>query len=166
MAAEEQRSADEIADDFARAVDQHDVEKVLSLCSPDVELMWLPVGTFHGVDEVRQQLQELYTAFPDFSRPTDRRHVAGDSVVLEYHATGTFEGGPFAGLEPTGKRGRVLVCEVIEVSNGKVVRAASYWDGMQMARELGIMPAEGSVGDRAMSTVINFASRAKKTLRR
>ncbi|MDX1620832.1 MAG: ester cyclase [Nitriliruptorales bacterium] len=158
------RSDAEVITSYTAALDDHDIDGLLATLSDDIELTWVPVGTFHGKAEVRSALEELFTAFPDFSRPESQRIVSDDRAALEYQASGTFEGGPFAGLEPTGNKGTIDVCEFMELANGRIVRSTVYWDGMQMARELGVMPAEGSPGDKAMTALINLTSKAKKRL--
>lgn len=156
----------EIVDEFVRAFNERDVDGVMALVAADAEMTWIPVGRFSGAAAIRKEMDELLTAFPDFTRTPGERHVAGNTVTIQYQASGTFDGGPFAGLEPTGKQGTIDVCDVITIEDGKVAESTVYWDGMQMARELGLMPAEGSTGDKAFSAVVNFATRAKKRLKR
>ncbi len=158
--------AEKTVDEFVHAFNERDLDAAMSMVADDAEMTWIPVGTFNGAAAIRTEMGELFTAFPDIVRTAGERHVAGDTVTIQYKTSGTFEGGPFAGIEPTGAQATVDVCDVITVQDGKIVKSTVYWDGMQMARELGVLPAEGSTSEKAMTTVINFATRARKRLKR
>ena len=140
-----------------------DVDGVLELMADDVELIW-PIDVYRGKAEVRQALQELFRAFPDFQRDAERIVVEDDHAVTEFVASGTFEGGPFAGYEPTGKHGTLHGSEINTFSDGKVTRARVYYDQMEFAREAGLLPQEGSPGERAMAGMINAVTKVRQRL--
>lgn len=163
LAAEELRR---LTEEFNAFVADGDVAGLMGMCTDDVSMMWLPVGTFDGKGEVREQWEELFTAFPDFARDTEIIAIDGDTVVSRTIATGTFTGGPFAGYEPTGAAGQVHVIDIVHTKGGKVQRLESYWDGMEMARSLGILPAEGTVADKVARRATNAVTRARHLRKR
>ncbi len=147
-------------------IDARDVDGLLGMMSADVSMMWLPVGTFNGHVGVREAMDMLYTAFPDFRRTQDSLAITDGTAVVEFTATGTFSGGPFDGYQPTGRTGEVIGAEIVDVGDdGLITSVRTYWDGMQMARELGLLPEEDSVLDRGLHGALNVMTRARRVIR-
>ncbi|MEA2471820.1 MAG: hypothetical protein QOE38_2819 [Thermoleophilaceae bacterium] len=48
----------------------------------------------------------------------------------------------------------------------KVVTNTVYYDGVEFARQIGMLPARDSAGDRAMLAAFNGATKLKRRLRR
>lgn len=157
---------DLVIERYQARLDARDIEGLLALQAPDATMMWLPVGTFTGRDAIRGALEMLFTAFPDFERTKDSMISQGNTVALEFTATGTFTGGPFDGYQPTGASGEVIGSELITVDDdGMIMSTRTYWDGMQMARELGLMPDEDSILDRGLHGALNVMTRARRVIR-
>lgn len=156
-------------DDLVRAYNERlggrDIDGVLELCTDDVELIW-PIDVYRGKVQAREALRDLYRAFPDFNREADLVIVDDDHAAVEFRATGTFDGGPFGGYEPTGKGGTVHGGEVLTIEDGKLARIRVYYDQMEFAREVGLLPETGSPGERAMSGMINAVTKVRQRLSR
>jgi hypothetical protein len=89
------------------------------------------------------------------------RIVADDtSAVVQWHAAGTFTGGPFQNIVPTGRRVDLRGADVMEIADGLVQHNTIYYDGATFARQIGLLPALGSRADQAMLAAFN----AKTTL--
>lgn len=155
----------ELVQTYNERVNAGDVEGVLELCTENVTLVW-PVDVFEGKSEARRALQELFAAFPDFRRETDLTIVDGVHAATEFRASGAFEGGPFAGYQPTGKGGTLHGSELVTTENGKLARVRVYYDQMEFAREVGLLPDEDSPGGRAMAGMINAVTKVRQRLRR
>ena len=70
--------------------------------------------------------------------------ATGDKVVVRWHLTGTFSGDArFEGAIATGESIDITGCDVLTVRDGKIVHNDAYMNGMQMARQLGVLPAAG-----------------------
>lgn len=81
--------------------------------------------------------EKYTTAFPDLSFELRHRHSPRDDVsVIEFTATGTHRA-ELEGIPATGRRIEVLVCNVIEVEHGKIVREREYFDSMSLIDQLG-----------------------------
>lgn len=142
-----------------------DIDGVLGLCTDDVAMIW-PVDVYQGKAQARQALQDLYRAFPDFQREADLVIVGDGQAAVEFRASGTFEGGPFGGYEPTGKGGTLHGSEILTLQDGKLARIRVYYDQMEFAREVGVLPEAGSSGERAMSGMINAVTKVRQRLGR
>lgn len=141
-----------------------DLDGLMALRHEDVIEDFVPVGILRGRDESRAYLAELFAAFPDFTLTPGRRAAAGEVVFADWRATGTHTGGPFQGVEPTGRRMELRGVDVFEVRDGLIARSTVYYDGLGVARSMGMMPAQGSGGERAMITAFNAATRAREAI--
>ena len=125
---------------------------------------FVAIGEIRGKASIRRFFDELFTAFPDFEITADR--IVGDrsTAVVQWHATGTFSGGAYQGIEPTGKHVETRGVDVMEITEGRVVRDTIYYDGASFARQIGLLPRSGSGTDKAMLSVFNTVTRMRQRL--
>jgi steroid delta-isomerase-like uncharacterized protein len=123
---------------------------------------FVAIGEIQGKTSIRRFFDELFTAFPDFEMTVDR--IVGDrsTAVVQWHATGTFSGGTYQGIEPTGKHVETRGVDVMEITDGRVVRDTIYYDGASFARQIGFLPRSGSGTDKAMLSVFNTVTRMRQ----
>src|SRR4051794_27822366 len=121
-----------------------------------------------GAQALAQWFRDLFAAMPDWS--LDVENVVDDGerqVVVQWHATATFTGAPFLGIEPNGRRVDVRGCDVIRVDeNDKVVTNTVYYDATEYARQIGMLPPRDSAADRAMLAAFNGATKLRRRLGR
>ena len=148
------------------AVAAKDLDAMRAMWHNNVVDDFVALGMFEGKDAVGAFFAELFTAVPDMQF-TINRIVGGDDRVAvgEWSITGTFDGGPFQGLEPTGRQVEIRGVDVMEFDGGLLCRTTIYYDGLRFARQVGILPTEGSAADRVMASSFNTLIRARKSLR-
>jgi steroid delta-isomerase-like uncharacterized protein len=95
--------------------------------------------TSDGESAVRDLLQELMTAFPDFRAESGKLHHADDAVIGEGRVTGTHEG-PFAGIPPTGRRVEYPLVAIFEFEEDRLVCEKVYFDFATLLRQVGALP--------------------------
>jgi steroid delta-isomerase-like uncharacterized protein len=160
-------SAEAVARTYFDAVSRRDIEAMVAVWepgSPDV---------IHGVVEMRvpEDLRAwfggLFAAFPDFHFDVLDVVASGERAAVRWHATGTFDGpGRFQGLIPNGRKIDVEGCDVLNVRDGRVVRNDAYMNGAEMARQLGALPPEDSLPERALTGLLNLGTLARARLKR
>jgi hypothetical protein len=79
---------------------------------------------------------------------------------------GTFDGGPFQGIEPTGRVIEIRGIDVMEFEDSLLRYNTVYYDGLSFARQVGLLPAAGSRADRGMLAAFNATTKTKARLRR
>ena len=121
---------------------------------------FVAIGEIRGHDAVRAFFGELFAAFPDFTMTVDKIVADDAAAVVQWHAAGAFTGGPFQGIEPTGRRVEVRGADVMEIADGLVQHNTIYYDGATFARQIGLLPGLGSRADQALLAAFN----AKTTL--
>jgi steroid delta-isomerase-like uncharacterized protein len=124
----------------------------------------VPVGLIRGRDELRDFFHSMFAAMPD-ARTTVTRLVAGEqSCAVEWRLEATFDGTPFMGIEPTGKHVEIRGFDLLELEDGELVSNTAYFDGAGFARQIGLLPADGSGADRAMKTTFNAVTKLRRAV--
>lgn len=121
-----------------------------------------------GKDALAGFFRELFAAFPDWTLEIEQTIDDGDRrVVVQWTARATFDGAPWQGIQPTGSKVTARGVDVISLdSDGKVDQNTVYYDGTGFARQIGMLPREGSMPDRAVLAVFNLTTKAKQRLRK
>jgi steroid delta-isomerase-like uncharacterized protein len=102
---------------------------------------WVSVAaetTHRGPGPIVVGLREFIASFPDWRADVKGVIAAGDIVVVEWEASGTFRA-PFRGRPPTGQSFRRRGCSVAEVEGGKIVRYRDYYDRATLLGQLGML---------------------------
>jgi glyoxylase-like metal-dependent hydrolase (beta-lactamase superfamily II) len=109
---------------------------------------------------VRAFFGELFAAVPDFDLRVQDMVVEKDRAVVRWRATGTFGGdAPFGGIEPNGSRIELEGCDVLLVTDGLIDRNDAFSDSMEFARQIGMMPPQGSGAEQRLAGLFNRRSR-------
>ena len=149
---------------FAR-LDERDLDALRQVWGPDT-VERFPTGTVHGADAVTAYFAETFAALPDMHMEVVKLVEDGEDVFVHWRLTGTHTGGPFQGIAPTGKAIALDGMDHFVIRDGMVASNFVVFDQMQFARAIGMMPADGSRGDRAVKSAFNARSRLVGRLRR
>ena len=125
---------------------------------------FVAIGEIRGKTSIRRFFEQLFGAFPDFEMTADRIVTDRSTAVVQWHATGTFSGGKYQGIEPTGKHVETRGVDVMEITDGRVVHDTIYYDGASFARQIGLLPRSGSGVDKAMLSAFNAVTQLRKRL--
>jgi steroid delta-isomerase-like uncharacterized protein len=159
-----QRQVEETARAYFDALAARDADRMASHWSEEGVDDIVPLAVLRGPDEVRRFFTELFAAFPD-GEMTVRRVVADErQAAVEWRITGTFTGGPFQGVEPTGRWLELRGVDLLEVEDGRLTRNTSYYDGAAFARQIGMLPPQDSGAERAMKNAFNAYMRVRRSV--
>jgi steroid delta-isomerase-like uncharacterized protein len=152
----------EVARAIFDALGKKQLDDAMAYVAEDSVDDFVAIGRFEGKPAIRKFFEELLTAFPTFEVAVER--IVGDdaTAVVQWKASGDFTGGPFEGVEPTGKYVEIRGIDVMEINDGTVRHNTIYYDGAAFARQVGILPRAGSTMDRAMLSAFNAATRLRK----
>jgi steroid delta-isomerase-like uncharacterized protein len=137
--------------------------------------VWKPGSTdhFYGMaelrvpEDLRAWFENLFRAFPDFLMEVEDMVAYGEKAAVRWSATGTFTGaGKFEGLTATGARVELEGLDLLTIRDGKIVENRAFTNAMEMARQMGAMPAAGSLGEKAIFGMVNARTAGFDLLKR
>ena len=144
------------------AIGKKDLDALSEFHTDETVDDFVAIGEIRSKQAIRQFFAELFAAFPDFDMKVDRIVADRSTAAVQWHAIGTFSGGKYQGIEPTGKTVETRGADVMEIADGHVVRDTIYYDGASFARQIGILPRSGSGTDKAMMSAFNTATRLRQ----
>jgi steroid delta-isomerase-like uncharacterized protein len=153
------RTPAEVARAAFDAILSRDPDGIVAVGAPGYADDFVAIGEVRGHEAVRGFFSELFAAFPDFEMTVDRIVADETSAAVQWHAAGTFTGGPFQGILPTGRRIEIRGADVMEISGGLIQHNTIYYDGAAFARQIGMLPARGSRADQALLAAFNAKTR-------
>ena len=124
----------------------------------------VPVGVLRGHAEIAAMFRELFAALPDLETTVTRLVTGEREAAVEWRMTGHFTGEPMQGVDPTGRRVDFRGVDYIELDGGKIVKVTAYYDSMEFARQIGLMPPRESGAERAMKTAFNTGTKLKRAI--
>jgi steroid delta-isomerase-like uncharacterized protein len=124
-----------------------------------------PDKTCRGAEEIGAYFEDTFAALPDWHIEVVAVAAEGDDVLVRWHLTGT-HAGTLLGVEPTGKSLAIDGIDHFVVRGGKVVSNFVVVDQMQYARQIGMMPPDGSAADRALKAAFNARTKLAEKLKR
>jgi predicted ester cyclase len=128
----------------------------------------------HGIarlvapDNYRAWFANFFAAVPDLRFEVLEVIAEGDRAAVRWRAAGTFNGtGKLEGFEPNGAKIEMTGCDVLTFDeDGMLVDNQAYTNGMELARQIGAMPPQGSRAEGAMAQAFNLKTRIAGRLRR
>ena len=121
----------------------------------------MPTATYRGPDEIEGYFDRLFAAVPDATLTMQGMAEQGDDVFVRWTLTGTHTGAAFEGIEPTGVRIDLDGVDHFTVRGGKIASNFVIFDQMQFARQVGLLPADGSRIDIGMKRGFNLLQRLR-----
>ena len=116
-------------------------------------------ATVLGPEGIRAHAARVHAGFPGLRFELVRAAHGEDFTAGEWRSVMTHLG-EFEGLKPTG---RVVESSGVDVATldgeGRIVRLDSYYDGAQIMRDLGLLPARGS---RVEGALVRAASLVRR----
>jgi steroid delta-isomerase-like uncharacterized protein len=124
-----------------------------------------PDRTCRGADEIADYFEQVFAALPDFHMEVCDVAEQDEHVFVRWHLTGTHTGGAIQGIEATGRSIALDGIDHCVLRDGKVVSNQIVFDQMSWARQIGLMPGDGSGADRALKAAFNAKTMLEKKIR-
>lgn len=149
-----------IARRYFEAIGAHDVDAAIAL--------WAPGGheNVRGQEDVtapeglRAYIGGLIGAMPDMRLEIVQTTTEGERCALHWRMKGTFAGPEaLSGVAPTGDPVTLEGVDVLTVRNGLIQSNEAFPDGLGFARQIGLMPAQGSTGEQRLMGAFNMKTK-------
>ena len=158
-------AVEKVARSYFAAVAARDPEAIASHWDEQGVDDMVPVRVLRGPREVAELFRELFAAFPDYEMTVEAITADSTSAAVQWRARGTFSGGRFMGLDPTGRQFELRGLDRLVVEDGKLVSNVAIFDGTAMARGIGMLPPRDSGAERAMYAAFNAGTKLRAALR-
>lgn len=155
--------ADVAKRDF-EALARRDADAMAACYADDAVVDFVPVGEKHGPAEIGGYLGGVFKAVPDLETEWSITTADDRVAVVQWTMRGTFTGEPFMDVEATGKRIELRGIDVMQIADGKIQHNTAYYDGMEFARQIGMMPAADSGAEKAMIGAFNAVTKLRGKL--
>lgn len=165
-------TADELIDRWEAAWSEKDPSAFAELCAPDVHYEDPLTGEpLEGPAELGRHAARLWAAFPDARMERTGERLTGDGVpsddetqfiaapskLLATHRA------PLEGLPPTNRFVVVHCVFYCELEEERLRRVRAFFDLYDAAVQLGVLPARGTLGEKALLVLRGFGLRAGRT---
>lgn len=149
-----------IARSYFEAIDAHDVERAVG--------MWAAGGRENvrgqvdvtAPDGVREFIGAMVEAMPDMKMEVVETTTEGDRCAVQWRLSGTFAGAAtFNGVAPTGDPIHLEGVDVLTVRDGLVQANDAFPDNIAFARQIGLMPEQGSTGEQRLMGAFNLKTK-------
>jgi hydroxyacylglutathione hydrolase len=152
--------AETVARRYFQAVADHDLDTAVSLWAEGGrEYVRGQVDTV-APEGVRSFIGGLLEAMPDLRFEVLSTTTEDERCAVQWRLTGTFAGpGEFAGVAPMGRAIELEGLDLITVRDGLIQSNDAFSDSMTFARQVGMMPAQGSAAEQRMIGAFNAKNR-------
>ncbi len=152
---------DELIDGWEAAWSGRDAAAFAEVCSDELHYED-PVTDepLEGLDDLGAHAERLWAAFPDArmertgARLGNGRFVAAPSKLLATHK------GALEGLPATNRFVVVHCVFYCELEHDRLLRVRAFFDLYDAATQLGVLPARGTMGEKALLVLRGFGLRA------
>jgi steroid delta-isomerase-like uncharacterized protein len=154
----------ELAQQILDALSAHDLDALRGIWADDV-VERFPDKTCRGKDELAAYFADLFAALPDFRMEKVSSLEEGDTVFVRWRMTGTHTGAQFSGIDATGKAVALDGMDEMTFRDGKLAHNFVVFDQMDVGRQLGLLPPDGSPPDRALKAAFNAKTKVAELIR-
>jgi steroid delta-isomerase-like uncharacterized protein len=145
-------------------LNRHDAATLAQLYTAET-VERFPDRTCHGGEEIVAYFEDVFAAIPDWNIQIVALAEQGEDVFVQWHMTGTHSGA-LLGIAPTGRALEIDGIDHFVVRDGKVLSNFVVIDQLQYARQIGMMPPDGSAADRAMKSAFSAKTKLARRLKR
>src|SRR3954464_7818555 len=145
------------------ALSRHDLDAIAAAWAHDGHSHISGQADATGPEGVRAYWAELFGASPDLRFDVDAMIAEGDRVAVQWSARGTFAGpGSYQGIQPTYARLDLEGLDLFSLRDGLIVREDAYTDGATFARQIGLLPPQGSTAEQRVTRAFNGQAKLKR----
>ncbi|MGA8045739.1 MAG: ester cyclase [Dermatophilaceae bacterium] len=145
-------------------INDHDVASMRQLWTAST-VEFLPDATCRGDDEVAAYFADKFAAIADFRLEVLAIAEWGEDALVHWRMTGRHTG-HLLGVAGTGKKIELDGIDHFVLRDGKVVTNTVVFDQMKFARQVGLLPRDGSVADKALKAAFNAKTSVALAARR
>ncbi len=148
--------AEAVARRYFEAIGVRDLEAAVDMWAPGGREYVRGQADVLAPEGVREFIGSLLDAMPDMKMDVVETTTEGERCAVRWTLTGTFAGpGALQGVAATGHPLKLEGVDVLTVREGKIQANDAFSDGMEVARQIGLMPPQDSPAEVGMRGAFN-----------
>jgi glyoxylase-like metal-dependent hydrolase (beta-lactamase superfamily II)/ketosteroid isomerase-like protein len=149
-----------IARRYFEAIGAHDVDTAIALWSPGGRENVRGQIDTTAPEGVRAYIGGLIGAMPDMAMEIVETTTEGERCAVHWRMKGTFAGPEaMSGVAPTGDPVTIEGVDVLTIRDGLIQSNEAFPDGLGFARQVGLMPVQGSAGEQRLMGAFNVKTK-------
>jgi len=157
--------AESVARRYFTAIDERDIDAAISCWAPGGRESVRGQIEGRAPEVVREFIGGLIAAVPDLRMEIVSTTTEGERCGVHWRLRGTFAGTQaFNGIAPTGSAIDLEGFDLITARDGLIESNDAFTDSMTFAREIGMMPPQGSRAEQRLSGAFNARTRIASRL--
>jgi glyoxylase-like metal-dependent hydrolase (beta-lactamase superfamily II)/predicted ester cyclase len=154
------KGTEAVARRYFEAIAARDVEAAVAFWAPGGRENVRGQVDVTAPEGVREFIGSLIEAMPDMSMEVIETTTEGERCAVQWQITGTFAGpGSMSGVQATGDPLKLEGVDVLTVHDGLVQANEAFPDGLSVARQIGLMPPQGSTAEQRLMGAFNIKTR-------
>lgn len=142
-------------------INAHDAEALREAWTPDGRERF-PTRTVHGTDDIVAYFAGLFAAVPDLTMTMEAMAENDEGqVFVRWRLAGHHTGADYEGLAATGAQVDLDGVDQFTVVDGRITSNFVIFDQMQFARQIGLLPADGSRLEVGLRYAFNALARRR-----
>jgi glyoxylase-like metal-dependent hydrolase (beta-lactamase superfamily II)/predicted ester cyclase len=154
------KGAEAVARRYFEAIDARELEAAVDMWAEGGREFVRGQADVIAPDGVREFIGSLLEAMPDMKMDVVETTAQGERCAVQWTITGTFAGpGSMGGVKPTGHPLKLEGLDVLTVRDGKIQANDAFTDGMEVARQIGLMPPQDSPAEVGLRGAFNVKTK-------
>ncbi len=150
-----------VARAYLKAIDARDLDAATALWKPGSIDRLVGMADLRAPDEIKAYFENLFAAIPDFKLTILSITAQKESAAVRWSMTGTFDGTTrIEGFAANGASIELEGIDLLTIREGEIVDNVAYTNGVELARQIGAMPPQGSRAEKAMCAAFNAKTNA------
>ncbi|WP_280478220.1 ester cyclase [Nocardia asiatica] len=155
-----------VARRYVEAVGAQDWQTVADCWRPGALDVFVGVADLRAPGEIVAFFRDVHAAVPDLTVHILSVTAQDERAVVHWRMRGRFDGTvPLIGLAPNGRPLDLLGTDVFVVREGLIESNTAIVNGLELARQLAVLPPQHSIGERVLFGLANSIAPLGKALR-
>lgn len=155
-----------VAREYMEAMARKDLARAATMWAPGGSDDLVGLATLSAPNEVVAYFADVFAAVPDLRFDILSITEQDDRAVVHWRMRGRFDGiGAMMGLAPNGRQIDVQGLDLLTVRDGLIVSNTAITNALEMARQLALLPPQGSRREKVLYGLVNLTAPAAKAVR-
>ncbi|WP_454195770.1 ester cyclase [Nocardia sp. Marseille-Q1738] len=155
-----------VARRYVEAIGAQDWATVAECWQPGALDVFVGVADLHAPGEIVAFFRDVHAAVPDLTVEILSVTAQDERAVVHWRMRGRFDGtAQLIGLAPNGRQLNLLGTDVFVVRDGLIVSNTAIVNGLDLARQLAVLPPQHSIAERVLFGLTNSIAPLGKAIR-